>query len=88
MQAPKRQFIREEWDKLVKAAIHPQISELQRSEMEKCFYAGAASLYNLLIHGVSPGKRVEASDMQMMQDIDIEIRQYFKNLAHGGGYVV
>lgn len=51
--------------------------------MKKAFFAGAVSLYNLLLVGISPGPKEMKSDFVLMKEILDEFNAYAVKLIKG-----
>lgn len=74
--------IKTEWDSLW-ASIDPKgkLSKVQKTEMRKAFYAGAAAVFYKLVKGVSPGGEPTDQDMKLFEDIDAELREFAASVA-------
>lgn len=81
---PRRQHILEEWNYLASKAIPPEVGALQRKEMEKSFFSGAFALYTRLMRLIDSGPETTKKDLDMMKDIDHELRSYFEKLKREG----
>lgn len=81
MTAPKK-TIASEWEAF-SAAVYPRVSGIQREECRRAFYAGVASLYNMLMTQVSPGDEVTEEDTDMLMNVHLELDKYATDLVAG-----
>jgi len=58
-------------------------SNLQRQEMRRAFYAGAAALMDAMMIGLSADAEPTEADMQYMDSIANELREFGENIATG-----
>lgn len=81
---PKRLRIAEQWDDFARALELHKTSPVQRQEMRRAFYGGAWALYNLQMNEVSVhGDDATPEDLQMMADLDQELREFAENVKGG-----
>ncbi len=78
--ADKRKPIEHGWEGFAAAVLPANASDVQRIEMRKAFFAGAAYLFTLQMQGVSDGDDVTSGDEQFMRRIDEELRAFGKEL--------
>ena len=53
---------------------------VQVRECQLAFYAGAVSLHEALLGGVSPGDGVTDADMELMEAIELELRAFVESV--------
>lgn len=79
--------IESQWKRL-EALFNPGITELQRPEMRKCFFAGAAAMYQMAMRIVDEHdedtvtkmfdfleEELEAFDTQMLKELEEKFRK-------------
>lgn len=64
------------WESLRAAVVPGDAPEAQIQEMRKCFYAGAHHLFHYIMKVMEPGAEVTEKDLEVMSDIDIELREF------------
>ncbi len=64
-----RMLLRAEWDKFARAVFPPNVSEIQRTEMRRAFYAGAESILFL--------------DLMMMDNLNQELIDFAAEVKAG-----
>lgn len=78
MQAKKLQT---GWESYRALCIPPNASATQVSESRKAFYGGAAILFGTLIGSVDGGDEPTQGDMDMMDGIAAELREFRDEMA-------
>jgi hypothetical protein len=68
--------IRTLWEEYRGLVIPADAPPVQVRESRKAFYSGAATIFGALTGGVSPGLEVQDSDMQMMDDLAAELKEF------------
>lgn len=79
--APRRLRILEEWNTFSSEVIPADASEIQRIEMRRAFYAGACSIFNLVVN-----RSVEFSESEQVQrlsDLDDEVKDFANRIKDG-----
>lgn len=61
------------------------MSTIQYTETRRAFYAGAASLMQMMLAGVSEGEEITASDEDFMEAINNELAQWCEEVLKGRG---
>lgn len=70
------------WLAFKEVVIPADAPDEQISDMKKAFYAGALSLFNTLVYNVDQASDEPTDkDMQMAQDIDDELEEFFAGIA-------
>jgi hypothetical protein len=70
-----------EWESFSKAAVPKDAPERQRQATRDAFYAGAQSVFTLLIEGLSEGPESEPEDEQLMENINAELKAFGEELT-------
>jgi hypothetical protein len=67
--------IEAQWARYRQMVVSPLAGEAQMRDMRDAFFAGAMTLFEALVNGVSEGpeNEVTPSDMQMMNDLQTEL---------------
>lgn len=76
-------LIKENWDQFEKQAIHKRAPDIQRQEMRRAFYAGAAITYVALSRAVSEGDGVSDDDVSVLRDFEDELLAFSKAVQAG-----
>jgi hypothetical protein len=71
-----KRHLEDGWKVFESKVIHPEAKQWQRNSMRAAFYAGAAVVFTTLERGVSDGDTITEEDMNLMVDIDAELRQF------------
>lgn len=74
MNSPKP--IQAAWDLFASKVIAPTAPVLQRQEMQKAFYAGAAILFEAMMAGLDPEAEPTDADMRRMDRIAAELQAF------------
>lgn len=82
MPRQKRLRILEEWNSFC-AAMPEKPSREQAAQMRRLFYAGALSVYGTILGSLTSGSAAEPADMQMLADLDDELRQFGEDAKAG-----
>lgn len=69
-------LIQQHWESYRARVIPKDAGGVQVEETRRAFYAGAAIVFGALIHGVSPGEEVQATDLRMMDDLQTELDEF------------
>jgi len=79
------------WKRFERMVVPADASAVQRSEMRKSFYAGAAIVFKVITQNVSEGEEVQESDLKLLDDIAREVDEFGVELdaavlgiRHGG----
>ncbi len=60
------------------------VSETQRTETRRAFYAGAGCLFHAIVTAMAPGTdEPTAEELSVMDDLKTEIDEYIADLAMG-----
>ena len=51
--------------------------------MRRAFYAGAWAIYSIQMNALGPGDDATNEDLQMMADLDREMREFAKSIEQG-----
>jgi hypothetical protein len=70
--------IAEQWDLFCRRCMSPGgVSQIQKQEMRRCFYAGAEALLRAMMAGISSEPGMTPGDMETM----VELHQELKDLG-------
>lgn len=78
-----RQRILEEWNSFSRALNLEKASPVQRVEMQKAFFSGAMALFALIMNILEPGADPTDKDLQVMDEIFQEMKNYPKRVVDG-----
>lgn len=83
----ERRTLADEWRSLEALIFSPRTPDVQRAEMRKAFYAGAAEMLSLLIGGLDPEAGATELDLAYVDSLLEELRAFEAELcrAAGGG---
>ena len=81
----KRQRILEEWNKFAEQVLPKVCSQNQREDMKHAFYAGAFIVLMVTTRDSSTGDAITESDLELVGDLDEEVRGYFLKLSKEHG---
>lgn len=79
----RRLLLAEKWDGLARRILPPGCSLVQKQEMRRVFYAGAESMMRCILGEISPGKEVSPEDEAVMENLDVELREFAKAMLEG-----
>lgn len=69
-------LIAEQWTSFESAALPPHTPAVQRKEMQRAFYAGAAGFYHILMTKLDPGTEETDADMARMRGLHDELEAF------------
>jgi hypothetical protein len=72
-----------EWAQFANRVLPKNAPEVQRREMKRAFYAGAHAIVFRLISSFAPEHEVTDTDLAVMEDLDLELRNFIKDVAEG-----
>jgi len=79
----KRQLMAEQWDEFARKVIPKNVLPVQRQEMRRAFYAGAQALHFGVMAALTPETEPTAEDLQMMENLERELKDFAKLVAQG-----
>ena len=79
----KRQLMMEQWDEFARRILPANCSQVQRQETRRAFYAGAQAILFRVIAAFAPEAEPTAEDLQVMEDLDQELRDFAKLIEQG-----
>jgi hypothetical protein len=79
----KRQLMAEQWDQFARAVLPKGVSETQRKEMRRAFYAGAESILFRVIHAFAPESEPTEADLAIMDSVDRELKEFAQMVKDG-----
>jgi len=79
----RRKLIAEQWASFERAVLPASASAIQRQEMRRAFYGGAASMFDVLLKNVSDSPEHTPEDDALGYDIQAELDDYVKRLGKG-----
>jgi hypothetical protein len=71
------------WETFRQEVVPPDASSIQVRETRRAFYAGAKMLLGLILTSFAPGTEAEESDLDLMDQIDQELRAFLDDVAAG-----
>jgi hypothetical protein len=81
---PKRQYVLEEWNNFSKLIFKDvKISETQRREMKRAFFAGCQMLLYKVMSLLEDGHEPTAKDLQVMESISTELSEFAQRVGKG-----
>lgn len=72
----KRRLMAEQWDQFARAILPAGVGPTQRQEMRRAFYAGGEAIMFRVITALSPDTEPTDDDVQIMADLDAELREF------------
>jgi hypothetical protein len=79
----KRKSIAEQWDDFSLRVGLYNVSPIQRQEMRRAFYGGAASILSSLVMGLDEDHEPTEEDMEYISSLHQEMSQFGKDLQAG-----
>lgn len=79
----KRQLMAEQWDQFARAVLPADAPPIQKQEMRRAFYAGAESILFRVITSFAPDAEPTAEDVQMMANLDQELKDFAQLVKSG-----
>lgn len=78
-----RKLVEMEWRQYAERVLPPDAPRVQMMETRRAYYAGAASLLNLIMRHASPGDEITAEDDRLMDDIQAELDGFLRDVLAG-----
>lgn len=75
--------IAQQYEQLVKAAMPPGASDIQRSESKRMFYAGAGAVLNMMLYTIAHPNISEAAGVQMIDGLHKEVAAFMREVQAG-----
>lgn len=75
--------VQSEWDSFVSCVLPKDAPAIQKSEMEKAFYAGAHAAFNLFIQVANDDSTSEEAKEAIMNGLLHETAQYGRDVGAG-----
>lgn len=72
-----------EWEDYRRKVIPLHAGEVQVAESRRAFFAGAASVYNLITERLEPGQEATDNDLKFLDDLNTELREFAKAVRSG-----
>lgn len=69
----RRKYLDQCWREYERTVLPKDAPAIQRLECRRAFFAGAASLYGVVMKNLSPGEDNTEADMAMMLDVHNEL---------------
>jgi hypothetical protein len=82
-QRMKRQLVLEQWNSFARQVLPADVSEVQRTEMRRAFYAGAQALFHGVLIALSPDAEPTEADLQFMSDLESELSEFGRAVKEG-----
>ena len=67
-----------QWGRYERLVIHPDAGPQQRNDLKRCFYAGAYSIWTMLMFESDPGQEVTEEDDKWVASMFDELREYLE----------
>jgi hypothetical protein len=80
---PKRLSLANQWTTFELKTGVANTSDIQRQEMRRAFYGGAASLMDAMMLGFSEDSEPTEEDLQYMDSIAKELKKFGEDIAAG-----
>ena len=80
-------YIEAAWNEFAKTCIPVGASEIQVKDLRNAFYGGAATLWQIIMVGLTPSSEPTDQDMHMMENLQQELDEFGADLdkrAFGG----
>lgn len=74
-------LIEDAWLSYLRQVLPENAPEVQVIECRRAFYGGAATLFGSIMRSLSPGNGVTENDLQVMFDLEAELKAYSKELS-------
>jgi hypothetical protein len=78
-----QKIIEQQWRSFAERCIPVEAGPMQRQEMRRAFYAGAAGFLTALMDKLAPGQDATDADLKMMISIGEELEQFGKDVVAG-----
>lgn len=72
----KRLRMAEQWSEFSKHIIPSDAPQVQKQEMRRAFYAGAAAYQSILVTEVSINSEMTDADLKLADDLDEELKAF------------
>ncbi len=79
----ERRMLADEWRELSEKVLPPEAGDVQRRESRRMFYAGAQSIYALMMGNLDGGSDETTLDLAYMEALEKELAQFGDDLARG-----
>jgi hypothetical protein len=71
------------WTSFEQNVFSPEIGPVQRREMRRAFYSGAAELFSVIMAMLEPGEDATDADLTRMSDLHDELERFKEDLKDG-----
>lgn len=79
-----RMRLLEEWNSFAAIVLSPECSAIQRTEIRRVFYAGAAGIMDKLMRSLGPDTgEPSKADLQVMMDFQRELESFARDMKEG-----
>ena len=78
----KQLRVLEEWNSY-RTTLLDGASPIQIQECRRSFYAGAQALFFMIINGLTPGSEPEPADLEMLDQITEELKEFASDVFEG-----
>lgn len=78
-----RRLMAEQWSEFETKILPKNCGPVQRREMRRAFYAGAHAILFRVIELLAPETEPTAEDLQIMTDLNAELKEYAEDLKAG-----
>lgn len=79
----KRRLMAEHWDQFARAVLPHGVSDVQRREMRRAFYAGGESILFRVIQSFAPESEPTPEDLEIMEELDRELKEFAQLVKAG-----
>lgn len=73
----------QQWDQFARAILPAGVSQVQRQEMRRAFYAGAQAILFRVIQAFAPETEPTDADVQIMKDLNQELSDFADLVKQG-----
>jgi len=78
-----RKTLFEEWFAFAAAVIPEQATDVQRREMRRAWYAGAATLFSIITSGLDPDAESTEADLAYLDSLNKELEKFAIDVGEG-----
>jgi len=76
-----------EWDEFCKQVMPSGASETQVLDMRAAYYAGALSIFALILNNLTPDKEPTEADVKVLDELYEELKEFFPNAMRDEAYM-
>lgn len=76
-------LIERSWENYMRKVLPAGASTVQRWESRRAYYAGASTLFSILVSGMGPGDEPQPEDLELMRSIKSELDNFAAAVKDG-----